>query len=143
VSKRDAVGFEIFAVTADKGIRAWGRDLPELFVSAARGMWSLMVEPGTARREEMLPVKVEAGDRETLLVGWLNELLYLHEVEGFVAADFTIRHLSDTTLEGEVWGERVDRARHFMVGHVKAATYHLLQVLPVEGGWEARVVVDV
>jgi SHS2 domain-containing protein len=60
-----------------------------------------------------------------------------------VAADFTIRHLSDTALEAEVWGERVDRARHFMVGHVKAATYHILQVLRVEDGWEARVVVDV
>ncbi len=139
----DAGGFEIFAVTADKGIRAWGRDLPELFVSAARGMWSLMVEPGTARRERMFPMKVEAGDRETLLVAWLNELLYLHEVEGFVAADFEIKRLSDTALEAEVWGERVDRARHPLVGHVKAATYHLLQVQPAGGGWEARVVVDV
>ncbi len=139
----DAAGFEIFAVTADKGIRAWGRDLTEVFMNAARGMWSLMVEPGTARREESLPVKVEAGDRETLLVAWLNELLYLHEVEGFVAADYAIRHLSDTMLEAEVWGERVDRARHALVGHVKAATYHLLQVLPTASGWEARVVVDV
>ncbi len=139
----DAGGFEIFAVTADKGIRAWGRDLPELFVSAARGMWSLMVEPGTARRERMFPVKVEAGDRETLLVAWLNELLYLHEVEGFVAAGYAIRHLSDTTLEADVWGEGVDRERHPLVGHVKAATYHLLRVQPAEGGWEARVVVDV
>jgi SHS2 domain-containing protein len=139
----DAAGFEIFAVTADKGIRAWGRDLAEVFMNAARGMWSLMVEPGTARREEKLPVKVEAGDRETLLVAWLNELLYLHEVEEFVVADYTIRHLSDTLLEAEVWGERVDRARHALVGHVKAATYHLLQVLPTAAGWEARVVVDV
>jgi SHS2 domain-containing protein len=140
---RDVAGFEIFAVTADKGIRAWGRDLAEVFVNAARGMWSLMVEPGAARAEQMLPVKVEATDRETLLVAWLNELLYLHEVEGFVAAGFAITNLSDTTLEAEVWGERVDRARHTLVGHVKAATYHLLQVRPAEGGWEAQVVVDV
>jgi len=140
---REAGGFEIFAVTADKGIRAWGRDLPEVFIHAARGLWSLMVEPETARPEEMLPVKVEAGDRETLLVAWLNELLYLHEVEGFVAADFEIRQFADTMLEAEVWGERVEPARHPVVGHVKAATYHLLQVVSVEGGWEAQVVVDV
>lgn len=139
----DAAGFEIFAVTADKGIRAWGRDLPEVFVNAARGMWSLMVEPGTARAASVLPVKVEAGDRETLLVAWLNELLYLHEVEGFVAAEFAIKHLSGTALEAEVRGERVDRARHPLVGHVKAATYHLLRVQPAAGGWEAQVVVDV
>ncbi len=140
---RDVAGFEIFAVTADKGIRAWGRDLAEVFVHAARGMWSLMVESGTARAAFMLPVRVEAGDREALLVAWLNELLYLHEVEGFAAAEFAIKHLSGTTLEAEVWGEKVDRARHPLVGHVKAATYHLLRVQPEADGWEAQVVVDV
>ena len=143
VAMPDETGFEIFAVTADKGVRAWGRDLPEVFVNAARGMWSLMVEPGTARLQEMLPVRAEAGDRETLLVAWLNELLYLHEAEEFVAAEFSIKQLTDTKLEAEVWGERVDRARHALVGHVKAATYHLLQVSPTAGGWEAQVVVDV
>ncbi len=140
---RDSAGFEIFAVTADKGIRAWGRDLVEVYTCLARGMWSLMVEPGTAERKEMFPVTAEAGDRETLLVAWLNELLFLHEVEGFVAADFAIKRLTDTRLEAEVWGERVDRARHPLVGHVKAATYHLLHVRPADGGWEAQVIVDV
>lgn len=139
----DETGFEIFAVTADKGVRAWGRDLPEVFVNAARGMWSLMVEPGTVRLQEMLPVTAEAGDRETLLVAWLNELLYLHEAEGFVAAEFAVKLLTDTKLEADVWGERIDQSRHPLVGHVKAATYHLLQVSPTADGWEARVVVDV
>jgi len=130
-------------VTADKGIRAWGRDLSEVFRNAAQGMWSLMVEPGSARREDALPVTVEAADRETLLVAWLNELLYLHEVERFVAADFVIKALTELRLEAEVWGERVDRSRHLALGHVKAATYHMLQVVPTRDGWEARVVVDV
>jgi len=143
MSTGEAAGFEIFAITADKGIRAWGRDLTEVFVNAARGMWSLMVEPGTARADRMLSVRVEANDREALLVAWLNELLYLHEVEEFVAAKFTITHFSDTALEAEVWGERVDRARHHLVGHVKAATYHMLRIQPTQGGWEAQTVVDV
>ncbi|MGE5848516.1 MAG: archease [Candidatus Methylomirabilota bacterium] len=140
---RAATGFEIFAVTADKGVRAWGRDLPEVYACAARGMWSLMVEPGVSRRTEMFPLTVEAADRETLLVAWLNELLYLHEVETFVAADFVIKELTDTRLHAEVWGERMDRARHPLIGHVKAATYHLLHVRPSDGGWEAQVILDV
>jgi SHS2 domain-containing protein len=139
----DTGGFEIFAVTADKGIRAWGRDRPEVFINAARGLWSLMVESGTVRREQAIRVQVEAGDGETLLVAWLNELLYLYEVEGFAACDFVMTALTDTRLEAEVWGEPVDRSRHALVGHVKAATYHLLHVQPREGGWEAQVVVDV
>ena len=142
-STDEAYGFEIFPLTADKGIRAWGRDLAELFVSAARGLWSLMVEPGTVRRVRMLPVEVEAADRETLLVAWLNELLYLHEAEEFVMADCSILSMADTALSAEVWGESVDRVRHPMVGHVKAVTYHRLLVRPTAEGWEGQVVVDV
>ena len=135
--------FEIFPVTADKGIRAWGDDLSGLFVNAARGLWSLMVEPGTVRCARMIPVEVEAADRETLLVAWLNEMLYLHEAQGFVMADCAIRTLTDTTLTAEMWGESLDRVRHPMLGHVKAVTYHLLQIRPTADGWEGQVVVDV
>jgi SHS2 domain-containing protein len=142
-SKDEGYGFEIFPMTADKGIRAWGRDLAELFMSAAHGLWSLMVEPGTVRRVWMLPVEVEAADRETLLVAWLNELLYLHEAKEFMMAACSIQSLADTALSAEVWGESVDPARHPMVGHVKAVTYHLLRVRPTARGWEGQVVVDV
>jgi len=69
--------------------------------------------------------------------------LYLHEAENFVAADFSIANLSETVLEAEVWGERVDRRRHPLIGHVKAATYYLLQVQPTPNGWQGQVVVDV
>jgi SHS2 domain-containing protein len=136
-------GFEIFPLTADKGIRAWGRDLAGVFVNAARGLWSLMVEPGSVRSERMLPVEVEAADRETLLVAWLNEMLYVYETREFVMADCLIRTQTDTALTAELWGEPLDRARHPMVGHVKAVTYHLLQLRPTAEGWEGQVVVDV
>ncbi|HSB80315.1 MAG TPA: archease [Candidatus Methylomirabilis sp.] len=136
-------GFEIFPLTADKGIRAWGRDLAGVFVNAARGLWSLMVESGAVRRERMMPVRVEAADRETLLVAWLNEMLYLYEAREFVMADCSILTLTDTALSAELWGESIDRTRHPMLGHVKAVTYHLLQVRPTVDGWEGQVVVDV
>jgi SHS2 domain-containing protein len=142
-SPAEGPGFEVFPVTADKGVRAWGRNLPELFVNAARGLWSLMVEPGTVRRERRIPVEVEAADREALLVAWLNEMVYLHEAREFVMADCAIRSLTDTTLSAELWGEPVDRLRHPMAGHVKAVTYHLLLVRPTPQGWEGQVVVDV
>jgi SHS2 domain-containing protein len=136
-------GFEIFEVTADKGIRAWGRDLPEVFANAARGLWSLIVEPGAVRPLQAFPVRAEGSDRETLLVAWLNELLYLYEVERVVLAEFAVTRLDEASLEATVRGEPVDRTRHPMVGHVKAVTYHLLHVRPAGAGWEAQVVVDV
>ncbi len=136
-------GFEIFAVTADKGIRAWAPDPPGLFRAAALGLWSLMVDPGGVRPLCTERVAVQAGDREVLLVAWLNELLYLHEVRGFAGADAAVQLAGETGLEASLWGEPVDPQRHRMVGHVKAVTYHGLRIERGPRGWQAEVVVDV
>lgn len=136
-------GFEFFAVTADTGIRAWGPDLPSVFRQAARALWSLLVEPTSVERRQTVGVSVEAGDRDVLLVAWLNELLYLYEAKELIGADCAIRSVTDMSLSAEVWGEAVDRARHTIVSHVKAVTYHQLHVGRTASGWEARVVVDV
>ena len=138
-----AAGFEIFAVTADKGIRAWGPDRTSVFRQAALGLWSLMVDPVAVARRHMTPVTVDAADRETLLVAWLNELLYLYEAKDVIGADCAILSLTATHLDAEVLGEAVDTTRHAVMSHVKAATYHQLRVGPTADGWEARVVVDV
>ena len=136
-------GYALFAVPADQGIRAWGRDLPEVFRQAALGLTSLIVDPTTVRPGREIPVAVEAGDHEALLVAWLNEVLYLCDAKGLVASDCAIRSLTETELSAVVWAEDLDPSRHVAVGHVKAVTYHLLRVAQGERGWEASVVVDV
>jgi len=136
-------GFETFEVTADQGIHAWAPDLPGLFREAARGLWSLMFESAGVQAVRSVPVAVEAADRELLLVAWLNELLYLYEVDGLAGAEAQIDRLTDTGLLAAVRGETLDLSRHRVVGHVKAVTYHDLRVAPTPAGWEARIVVDV
>jgi len=136
-------GFEFFGVTADKGIRAWGADRKSVFRQAALGLWSLMVDPMTVECRSMVPVVVEAGDQEALLVAWLNELLYLYEAKDFIGGDCAAQSLTDTRLVAELRGERVEKRRHVTLGHVKAVTYHRLRIGPTTTGWEAQVVVDV
>ncbi len=136
-------GFEIFAVTADMGIRAWAVDRGGVFRQAALALWSLMVDPATVECRSVVPVAVEAEDQETLLVGWLNELLYLYEAKGFIGRDCTAHSLTETRFVAEVAGEAVERTRHVILSHVKAVTYHQLHVGPTARGWEARVVADV
>jgi SHS2 domain-containing protein len=136
-------GYAILAMTADKGIRAWGPDPPAVFRQSARGLWSLMVDPATVRAAARLPIEVCAEEREGLLVAWLNELLFLFETRRFVAGDCEIQDWTETRLAGELIGEPLDPARHVLVGHVKAATFHRIRLAPTETGWEAHVVVDV
>jgi len=71
-------GYEILEHTADKGVRAWGRTLEELFENAARGMYRLVVDPAGKKTDVSMPVAVEVSDpfdRSDLLVKWLRELI--------------------------------------------------------------------
>jgi SHS2 domain-containing protein len=78
------------------------------------------------------------GDRESLLVAWLDELAFLAETEGFVPQQVTEFDLSDGVLRASVSGHRGD-PRHL----VKAVTLHRLLFAPEGDGWRARVVLDV
>lgn len=88
--------------TADLALRIFAQGLDELFVNAAQAMFSQIeprgTEQGTAPVER--EVRVQGLDRESLLVNWLNELLYLHETRREVYSDFTIRALHCPRLPG-------------------------------------------
>lgn len=131
-------GYEVLDHTAEVGIAAWGRDLREAFVEAARGMFALMVDLDAVEERVTRRVAVTAEDREDLLVRWLNELLFLVDSEGLVFRRFEIERMGERELQATVRGERLDPARHQPLAGVKAATYHQLSV---EEGPPARVAV--
>lgn len=140
--------FDEIEHTADLAIRAYGRDMKELFANAAYGMFALMAEPfglslrtkpsleeATRERE----VSLEATDYESLLVDWLNELIYLHEVEGETYSQFTIETLSPAELKAHVTGGPTKSKTKA----IKAATFHELEVVKTNKGYEATIVFDV
>ena len=136
-------GFELFEVTAEAGITAWGDSLEEMFANAARGMFALMIEPGTARPTSVLPVEARGADLPSLLVAWLNELLYRCEAEEWAPSDARVLAIESRFVRGELVGEPVNQERHRFKGVVKAATYHLLECDKDGDRWRARVVFDV
>jgi SHS2 domain-containing protein len=83
-------------------------------------------------------VEVSSFDPESLLVKWLNELLYLQEMEGELYRDFEIMYLDGKRLKARVWGGK----GHPTKAKVKAATYHNLEIKDVGKGYEAAVVFD-
>jgi SHS2 domain-containing protein len=66
--------------TADECVRVTGASLAEAFERAAWGMATLLYDMGTVRQAEAETVKVEADDRDALLVRWLSEINRLHQV---------------------------------------------------------------
>ena len=95
-----------------------------------------MADMSNVREAEVCDVAVSAPDRDALLVAWLNELLFLCEVENRYFSRFEIYELEETGLKARCYGERFDPGRHRLKSGVKSATYHMLRV---EEGNPARV----
>jgi SHS2 domain-containing protein len=128
--------------TADLAWRLWGEDLPKLFANAGRALSATLTDLRCVRRRATRDVSLTADDREALLVDWLNHLLYLFDIDGFLGRDFQVALPSPERLEARVTGETFDPARHPEGTAVKAATYHHLEIRPAANGWQATVVLD-
>ena len=107
-----AAGFRLLAHTADIGLEATAATREELFVSAARGLRTLIYGNSPARPTVGRRVEVVAEDLPALLVVWLNEVLYLCESASLVPAGFQIEHLGEQQLRATVTGEPFDAAGH-------------------------------
>lgn len=110
------------------GLVAYGKSLAEAFANAAYGLFSLIVEPNKVKEKESRKVTVQAQDAEVLLFNWINELIYIFEVERLLFKSFDITEFTGQSLEATCWGEKYDPSRHQLKTGVKSATYHMLKV---------------
>jgi tRNA nucleotidyltransferase (CCA-adding enzyme) len=136
-------GWEHFEVEADVGVRAWGPTQADAFAQVALGTLALIVPPEDVTERDHREVRAQGDSRETLLVNWVNECLYVHEIEGFVVHRVEVDSSDEGLVHGVLHGEELDRARHRLGTVVKAATSHGVAVEAREQGWQARLVVDV
>ena len=128
--------------TADLAWRLWGGNLPKLFENAGRALSATLTDVRYLRCRETREVSLESSDHEALLVDWLNHLLYLFDIDGFLGRDFQVASLTAERLEAKVEGEIFDPSRHPSKTAVKAATFHKLAIVPEDDGWRATVVLD-
>jgi len=134
--------FRTTATTADAGLLAWGAGPRELFENAALGLMHVMVDPGGVRPREPRVVTARGADLPGLLAGWLGELVFLFDAEGFLGSGFRVDRLREGELAATVLGERYDPARHRLRDYVKGVTRHRLEAGPHRGRWRARVILD-
>jgi len=125
--------------TADRAFTVRGHDLAELFTIAARALGTIQIQPAATRETVSRQVEVSGVDRETLLVNWLNEILYLQDVHKESYSRFEVATISDTFLRASLHGEPDASIRRT----IKAVTFHGLKVEQLPDGWEATIVVDV
>ncbi len=135
--------FEVFDHTADIGIVAYGSDISELFANAALGLFSLMVDVSDLKEDIEHVVELSADDTESLLVEWLNELIYIFDVERLAFKRFKIEEFTGSSMKARCFGEKVYPQRHKITREIKAATYHMLQISKQDGLYKARIIFDI
>src|SRR5690348_3461783 len=136
---------ETFDHTADLGLRVVGKDLSDLFETAAAGLFDAMVVNRDAVREsESESISLTAESVPDLFLAWLNELIFQSETRHLLYRGFRVRvDESSPRLDATIAGEPIDRDRHILDHEVKAATHHGLTVRRVDQGWLAEVVLDI
>ena len=132
------MGFEEIPHTADWSVRIWAPDLPSLFKEAARAMNSLSgtMIGGGPRVTRMF--ETEAADPESLLVGFLSELIYYQEQEALAFDAFDLR-VAAQWLKVEMAGAQMASSEKA----IKAVTYHNLRIEKTDQGVETTIVFDV
>jgi len=132
--------FEEVEHTADKALRVFGTNLTELFLNAAEGMTQLMVADVSEISAEIeKSIELDAIDTESLLVEWLSELAYWAESDMLVFIKFRIQKATATHLQAKIFGGKTS----MLEKHIKAVTYHNLNIMRTSQGLEATIVFDV
>jgi SHS2 domain-containing protein len=121
--------------TAELGLEVEAATAELVLADAMHALAELL--DGGAGAPETREIRLEAADLPTLLVAWLEELLFLAETVGFVP-EGTDLALRGTKLDAVLHG-RTTEPRPL----VKAVTYHDLVFEPAGDGWRAKVVLDV
>lgn len=123
--------------TAELELHIEARSEEDVFSEALAALAELLGEAlgGEIARRRL---DLHAPDRATLLVEWLEELVFLSEADGFLPERAIFLALSQQTLSAAVAG-RLGQPRHL----VKAVTLHGLAFGFADGAWRAQVVLDV
>jgi SHS2 domain-containing protein len=129
--------------TADIGIAVEAPTIEDLFATGACAMFDLMVDLSKVEPSQRADISLKADSLEDLFVTWLNELVFRADVNGMFFSRFEVESVTPDSIEASVWGEPYKENTHRVGQNVKAATYHELKVVPIEGGWRATVILDV
>ena len=130
------IPYELFDVTADIGFLFFCNTLNEAFENAGLAMFNIISKTDYVESIVSKKIEVFSEDYVSLLYDYLEELLFLHEVEYLLFSEFNLNiekiNGSDENnykLSGTVKGEKIDwDNKHVRGSEVKAITFHMMEV---------------
>ncbi len=134
--------FEVLDHTADIGLVVYGENLKTLFENAGEAFFHLITDLKKVKGRTERRIEIEGEDLRRLMVEWLSELLYLHDVENLLFNWFKVDSVGAEGLRAIVKGEPFQEGVHVIKTEVKAVTYHQIKVEKEDGTWKAQIIFD-
>ncbi len=135
--------FDLLDHTSEVGFRATGVTLAGAFTQAGRAVFQVMTDIDALTTDETVDIDVESEGLEAALYDFVDELIYIAEVEGVLLREFdlTVERGETVTVRGTGRGQRIggqDRLQD-----VKAPTYGDIIAEKTGDGWVLQLTLDV
>jgi len=128
--------------TADIAALIRGSSLPKLFENSAYAMFDLLADLKGLVCTSTQRIEVKAPDAESLLIAWLNEVLYAAYETHVLFYEFKVVSLYNNKLIVDVKGQKIEEDDRMKL-EIKAATHHDIEIKKTIMGYEVAVVFDV
>jgi len=139
------MGFEFQddVAIADIAFQATGKDLSELFTSAAQAVIESLANPKTVKPHISKTIEKKADDVKALLFELLEEIIYLKDKDAMVFHDIKVDVDEEKlTLTATLRGDSIKQDEQELLNDVKAVTMHYYTV-EKNKEWTANVVLDI
>ncbi len=141
------MGFQFVDHTGDTAVLISGDSEATLLGHAARALCAILIDVDRSRLEPCIEsdVSLEAEDVESLLIDFLNELVFLFDSRRVLPISLRISRLTleaPLRLQATVVGDTYAPDRHRFLTEVKAATFHDVEIRRSSSGLSTTVVFD-
>ena len=139
--------FKYFEHTADVEFEAYGKNLEETFENAALVTSEVMTDTKKVEPKTEEKISIESEDLKSLLYDFLEKLLILFDSKNLVFSEFKVNYIKKENdkfkLEASFSGEEFNPKKHESRTHVKAITYHQMDVGKKNGKHFIHVILDI
>jgi len=129
---------------ADVAFEATGKNLTELFQSAAQAVIESLANPKSIKPEIEKKIKLKEKTVEKLLFNFLEEIVYLKDKDAIVFHDVKVK-VDEKKMEATalLTGDDIKPDKQELHQDVKAVTMHYWRVEKKKDTWKAVVVLDI
>ena len=133
--------YRFLSHTADAGIEVISPTLQGVYETAGRALFQL-IAPGDGAAKRTRTIATTGDDREALLINFLNDLLWVFEVERLMCRRIIVQELDAQHIVAEACCDELEPGGEGVDTVVKAVTWHGLKVEPDGSHWRGVFFLD-